>query len=269
MPESFQQRSPTANGCDFSSNPKSSFGFRFHRAGQPNVYFRTQPDLTSDPDQVWVTLDTSEIKFENYTPDNMPRRSNSASPQDEPEDDTRAQSPKRQKVDSTTRSKPLKSASAVSGFRVDRPIKVKVYEDLWRMILKESHPTVLLIVKNLSRKLHTLLEEQSIWKASRVKLHGESMPGPPGEMTEQRYAHLLYGQGCDFQRSKCGSSVTKKVYWPFLRRMCDACFRRKTEKVSHASNINFPTHGSNVLTLRTNLCEHLRFNRQERETYAN
>ncbi len=215
------QPSSAPKAAAVSSKPTGSFGFRFHRAGQPNVYFRKEPDLTSRPNQVWVAFDTSEIRFENYTPKNMSPDFGSPSLKVEDGADADFRSPKRQKIDSTM----------TMGFRVNKPVKTEVCDDIWRAILKESHPTVLLIAKNLNRRFHDLLQEKSIWRASRVRLHGEDMPGPPGEMTEQRYAHLLYGQGCDFQQSKCRSNVTKKVYWPFLLRMCDACFRRKTEKV--------------------------------------
>jgi hypothetical protein len=231
MASSSQQSPPTSKSPTALSNPKSSFGIRFHQVGRPNVYFRSNPDLTSDLNQVWVHLDTSEIKFENYSPTNMPRALVSTLPQDESEGEVDIRGTKRQKTDLPKQSKPVKGFSVTAGFRVDKPIQAGIPDDIWRIILKESHPTVLLIIKNLSHYLHDLLQEQSIWKASREKLHGANMPGPPGEMTEQRYAHLLYGQGCDFQRSKCGSNVTKKVYWPFLLRMCDACFRRKIEKV--------------------------------------
>jgi hypothetical protein len=227
--------SPIFKGAAISSKPKSSFGYRFHQAGQPNVYFRTDPDLTSDPNQIWVALDTSEIKFENYTQNNIPYGLDSTSPQEQNGDDIAVRSPKRRKIESTVQRRAVKTSSMTVGFRVDKPVKTNISDDIWRTILKESHPTVLLVAKNLNHFFHDLLQEQSIWRASRTKLHGEDMPGPPGEMTEQRYAHLLYGQGCDFQKSKCGSNVTKKVYWPFLLRMCDACFRRKTEKVRCAS----------------------------------
>lgn len=222
-----------SKGAAVPKNPTSSFAFRFHKEGQANVSFRKQPDLTSDPNQVWVALDASEIKFVNYTPENMPDTLDSASPQ---EDGNEAElpSPKRQRKESTAQSKAVERSSRPTGFRVDKPVQANVPPDVWRTILKESHPTVLLIVKNLNHQFDALLQEQSIWRASRTKLHGEDMPGPPGEMTEQRYAHLLYGQGCDFRKSKCGSNVTKKVYWPFLLRMCDACFRRKTVKVCRA-----------------------------------
>lgn len=214
------------------SHPKSSFGVRFHKPGQPNVYFRSEPDLRSDPNQTWVALDTSEIKFENYNLQNIPRFLDSAL-SGEDVDNTDIRSPKRQKIDSTMQSKAAKTPAVAIGFRIDKPLNTEIPDDIWRIILKESHPSVLLLIKNLSRRFHGLLQEQSIWKASRVKQHGENMPDPPGDMTEQRYAHLLYGQGCDFQRSRCGSNVTKKVYWPFRLRMCDPCFRRKIEKVCY------------------------------------
>jgi hypothetical protein len=232
------QASDSSSRPAFSTNPPSSFGFRFQQQGQPNVYFRKEPDLTSNPNQVWVSLDTSAIKFENYTPDDMRHRLDSVSAGEEDGgDEAEVRSPKRQKTDAMVQPKATKTSSVAMGFRVDKPVQANVPSDIWRTILKESHPTVLLKAKNLNHFFHNLLQEQSIWRASRLKLHGEDMPAPPGAMTEQRYAHLLYGQGCDFQKSKCGSSVTKKVYWPFLLRMCDACYRRKTEKVCHAHTL--------------------------------
>lgn len=224
-------RPPPFKGSASSRKPTGSFGFRFHQTGQPNVYFRTEPDLTSDPDQIWVTLDTSEIRFENYTPYNMPYALDTALAQEGNDNEVDGPCPKRQKVNSAVQTSNFKISPMSLGLRVDKPVKADVSDDIWRNILKESHPSVLLYCKDLNRRFHALLQEESIWRTSRRKLHGADMPDPPEEMTEQRYAHLFYGQGCDFQASKCGSSVTKKVYWPFLLRMCDACFHRKTEKV--------------------------------------
>lgn len=223
--------SPASKGVAASNNPKSSFAFRFHQAGQPNVFFRTQPDLTSDPNQVWVALDTSDIRFENYSPSNMAQALESESSREDNGDEADLRNPKRQKINSAVQKKVAISSFRGIGFRVDKPVRADICEDIWRTIFKESHPTVLLNARNLNLFFYHLLQEQSIWKASRIKLHGPNTPGPPGVMTEQRYAHLLHGQGCDFQKSKCGSNVTKKVYWPFQLRMCDPCYRRKMEKV--------------------------------------
>ena len=238
MSASYSRGSPLKGAAAISWKPTGSFGFRFHQAGQPNAYIRTEPDLTSDPNQIWVTLDTSEIRFENYTPDYMPHGLDTALAQKGSGNEADDPCPKRQKANSTVQTSTAKISYMSLGFRVDNPVKADVCDDIWRNILRESHPSVLLNCKNLNRRFHALLREKSIWRASRRKLHGANMPDPPEEMTEQRYAHLLYGQGCDFQSSKCGSSVTKKVYWPFLLRMCDACFHRKTEKVRY---LHFPS----------------------------
>lgn len=231
MPPPSERHPPTSSSLAVSVKVKSSFGFRFHQEGQPNVYFRKNPDLASDPNQVWVSLDTSELKFQNYSPDNMPSTFPSISSPEESDEEPALRAPKRQRTSLPVDGKAVKSSATTFGFRVDKPLKADIHIDIWRIILKESHPTVLLVTKNLNKHLYSLLQEQSIWKAAREKLHGTDMPGPPGGISEQRYAHLLYGQGCDFKRTKCGSNVTKKVYWPFLLRMCDACFRRKIEKV--------------------------------------
>jgi hypothetical protein len=232
------QTSPVLKDNAVVHNPTSSFTFRFHKPGQANVFFRKQPDLTSDPNQVWVALDNSEINFVNYTPENMPDTVEEASAQ-ENDNQVELPSPKRQKTNSASQKRVVGRPSRPTIFRVDKPVQASVPPDVWRSILKESHPAVLLTVKNLNRQFYALLQEQSIWRAARFKLHGEDMPGPPARMTEQRYAHLLYGQGCDFRKSKCGSTVTKKVYWPFLLRMCDPCFRRKTVKVCRACAVTF------------------------------
>ena len=254
---------PRLSKSSASSHLTSSFGFRFHQEGKPNVYFRTEPDLTSDSNQVWVPLDTSEIKFQNYTPKNMSGVLDSAQPREENRDEADTRSPKRQKIDSAMQGKPVKTSSMTLGFRIDKPVKAEICDDIWRLILKESHPTVLLTLRHMNRVLYRLLQEQSVWKASREKLHGSDMPGPPGGMSEQRYAHLLYGQGCDFQRSKCGSSVTKKVYWPFLLRMCDACFRRKTEKVCWACDVPVSICHAKSFASRTRQYEYRLINKSE------
>lgn len=101
--------------------------------------------------------------------------------------------------------------------------------DVWRIILTYSPLKFLLDAKTINHRFKILLDEEStVWSSSRINQYSEDMPGPPGKMTEQRYAQLLEGRGC--QSAGCSRRSTGKVYWAFCLRLCKDCLEKRTFK---------------------------------------
>ena len=116
-----------------------------------------------------------------------------------------------------------------SGLRMHRPLRNadKVNVDVWEVIMENSPLDFLLKMKGVSREFRTVLKrETKIWYASRTNQYGKDMPGPPNGMSEEQYAQLLDGQGC--QNYHCSAENTEKVYWAFRLRLCQKCLVQKT-----------------------------------------
>jgi hypothetical protein len=115
--------------------------------------------------------------------------------------------------------------------RTNKPLKNSedIHMDVWRIILTYSPLKFLLDAKTINHRFKILLDEEStVWAASRINQYSEDMPGPPGAMTEQRYAQLLEGRGC--QSAGCSKRSTGKVYWAFCLRLCKDCLEKRTFK---------------------------------------
>ncbi|KAF8307751.1 hypothetical protein DL93DRAFT_2064578, partial [Clavulina sp. PMI_390] len=59
----------------------------------------------------------------------------------------------------------------------------------------------------------------SVWRAARLQV--EDLPDCPDEMTEQKYANFVYGNGC----SNCGR-ITRSldhIFWNLLIKLCERC----------------------------------------------
>lgn len=54
--------------------------------------------------------------------------------------------------------------------------------------------------------------------------YGPDHPPPPPGLTEQQYADLLVGTGC--QNRGCNDKKARKTYWAFQRRWCDSCLKK-------------------------------------------
>lgn len=117
--------------------------------------------------------------------------------------------------------------------RSTRPLKIsdKVNSDIWQIILGYCEPKLLLEAKTINKEFRQLLSDRTaIWRASRQNFFGHDMPECPTGMTEQTYADLLVGRGC--QNRSCPKEHTAGVYWTFQVRLCAECFRQKTMRVS-------------------------------------
>jgi hypothetical protein len=118
-------------------------------------------------------------------------------------------------------------------FRTSRPLKIsdKVNSDIWQTILGYCEPKLLLEAKTINKEFRQLLSDRTaIWRASRQNYFGHNMPECPTGMTEQSYADLLVGRGC--QNRSCPKEHTAGVYWTFQVRLCAECFKQKTMRVS-------------------------------------
>jgi hypothetical protein len=115
--------------------------------------------------------------------------------------------------------------------RTNKPLKNSedIHMDVWRIILTYAPLKFLLDAKTINHRFNRLLaEESTVWCSSRINQYSDDMPGPPGQMTEQRYAQLLEGRGC--QSKGCGKKSTGKVYWAFCLRLCKDCLEKRTMK---------------------------------------
>jgi hypothetical protein len=113
-----------------------------------------------------------------------------------------------------------------------RPVKIsdKVNSDIWQTILGYCPPGFLLEAKTINSEFYNLLAQRSaIWKESRQRHFGFEMPDCPSGLTEQKYADLLCGKGC--QNSSCPKEIATRVYWVFKVRLCATCFKQKTIRV--------------------------------------
>lgn len=115
--------------------------------------------------------------------------------------------------------------------RVSHPVKAFLPPEIWKLILEQSSPALLLRARALSRSFYNVLtygSEQSTWTAARKLTYGDHHPDPPTGVDEIQYADLLEGHGCQ----SCKNVKTRKTYWAFLRRWCESCLNDRVVPVS-------------------------------------
>ena len=115
--------------------------------------------------------------------------------------------------------------------RVSNPVKAFLPPEIWKLILEQSSPALLLRARALSRSFYNVLtygSEQSTWTAARKLTYGDHHPDPPAGVDEIQYADLLEGHGCQ----SCKNVKTRKTYWAFLRRWCESCLNERVVPVS-------------------------------------
>ena len=115
--------------------------------------------------------------------------------------------------------------------RVSKPVNAFLPPEIWKLILEQSSPALLLRARALSRSFYNVLtygSEQSTWTAARKLTYGNSHPDPPTGVDEIQYADLLEGHGCQ----SCKNAKTRKTYWAFLRRWCESCLNDRVVPVS-------------------------------------
>lgn len=113
---------------------------------------------------------------------------------------------------------------------VRKPLKIHVPIDAWQLILQRCDPAFLIKARLVCRDFHDILKRQAPWREARNNYYGDEIPDPPQGISEFRYAVLLVGRGC--QVKLCTRKDTRKVYWPFMLRMCEKCLEQGTQKPS-------------------------------------
>ena len=140
---------------------------------------------------------------------------------------------KRRKIaDGRTKPSTYRFSNKKPMFNVHRPLKnaEDIHKDVWTLVFQFCHPRFLLRAKTVSQNFYTILQQQSLWKESRrLHLRPEIRDRPDG-ITEQQYADLLVGRGC--QNTSCAKEGTTSVCWAFLVRLCPECIQSKTTRVS-------------------------------------
>lgn len=141
-------------------------------------------------------------------------------------------SPKQQGRDQrpTKRPKVVKSAAVRStdrSFSVRRPLKIRVPTDAWQLIFQRCDLGFLFRARLVCRSFRDVLDRQALWREARINQFGSELPDRPVAITEFQFARLLVGRGC--QIVPCPRRDTRRVYWPFMLRMCDKCFNKMTE----------------------------------------
>ena len=125
----------------------------------------------------------------------------------------------------------LKTPKGPTRFQKNHPVKATLNIDVWENILLFCSPDFLLKARTISTTFRSILKNDSlIWKRARVNHFGPDMPDPPSGLSEQQYADLLTGNGC--QTLGCESSKARKTYWAVQRRLCLECFHKAFLPVS-------------------------------------
>ncbi|KAI4217724.1 MAG: hypothetical protein LQ351_000320 [Letrouitia transgressa] len=126
--------------------------------------------------------------------------------------------PPKQKVD-----KP-KELSSLPTLRSNKQVKAEIPLDIWDHVFRFSPLAFLTRARTISRGFRRRLAYEATWRAARMYNYGPDHPPPPPGLTEQQYADLLVGTGC--QNRGCNDKKARKTYWAFQRRWCDSCLKK-------------------------------------------
>lgn len=107
-----------------------------------------------------------------------------------------------------------------------QPLATNVSLDAWSLIFKRCHPKFLMNARLVCRSFLAILEQDSIWREARAFTYGPLLPGCPYDVSEIAFTKLLVGRGC--QAGQCTQIGTKKIHWPWMRRLCEQCFYEQT-----------------------------------------
>lgn len=109
-----------------------------------------------------------------------------------------------------------------------KPVSTFVPVDAWAQIFRRSDLKFLLQARLVCRDFRDILTTQTIWRDARIYCYGDSIPDCPKGLNERQYVNLLSGKGC--QVRPCTQNLTKKVYWAYMLRMCESCFKDTTQR---------------------------------------
>ena len=219
----------------------SFYNARFVSDSQMIASARTALHLSGDPDQMWVPIDTTNIRFLLSTPKSL-----SLKHSHEDDDDQDLVERKKARINIAKESAKQYSETRTAGakvgkllLRTNKPLRNAddVHMDVWRIVLKYTPPKFLLDAKTINSNFRTVLSESSTWRDSRLHHYSDSMPDPPGNMSEQRYIQLLEGKGC--QNMSCSRANTGKIYWAFCIRLCTKCLPQMTMREEEIETYRF------------------------------
>jgi hypothetical protein len=111
-----------------------------------------------------------------------------------------------------------------TSLRKNRAVKAGVHFDIWVKILEYCPPKFLVKAREIDSTFRHILGRNTIWKRSFQNTYGESCPDPPLGLSYMQYADLVGGFGC---QAKGCPKAARKIYWAFLRRWCEDCFRSR------------------------------------------
>ena len=111
--------------------------------------------------------------------------------------------------------------------RTNRPVVNRIPCEVWQNIFEFCPPDFLLKAEEIEYFDEILQENESTWRVARLREFGFDMPEPPPGISEQEYADLLSGSGCQ----NCIEMLTRRTYWGFQKRWCDACLARHVAPV--------------------------------------
>ena len=134
--------------------------------------------------------------------------------------------------------KPLKRPKVCTKLGAKRPVRTFVPIDIWLQIFRFVEPKQLFEMRTVCHEFYNCLKNKQMpWRECRIAFFGKAIPPPPDGLKfgreEQMYMDLLAGhtQSC----MSCGTvdetRKARKVYWAFLRRWCETCFKEKTVNV--------------------------------------
>ena len=226
---------PAVDDSTVVDKPPEFFGARFLDGSNGPSSARTATNLGVPANQRFVKVKAKNgYRFNVSTPATVPTKRSFRTALEKSvarQGDGGIKKPRNASVEETLQRKEVPSRSTRIELRTNKPLKNSedIHMDVWRIVLTYTPLKFLLDAKTINNRFyHLLAEESTVWCASRINQYSEDMPGPPGQMTEQRYAQLLEGRGC--QSTGCSKVSTGKVYWTFCLRLCKECLEKRTFK---------------------------------------
>ena len=188
-------------------NPNDGPRIRFAAPSRNQSYAHPRTNLCSNTNQTFAPLRTKQVVFvdSDYEESNAKKKHKS------------------------------EGCSRKTTFNIARPVKNSgsIHLDAWRLIFDHSDLRFLQEAKTVCKSFYNVLKDEQIWRRCRLNQFGTGCPAPPADLTEQQFAALLVGKGC--QQRSCARMRSSKVYWAFRLRLCLDCLKRSTIRVRDCS----------------------------------
>src|SRR5450432_549836 len=109
---------------------------------------------------------------------------------------------------------------------------MRLCPELWAEIFKHLPPHMIRQVRLVCKYFRVIIDNyDGIFIASRLRMFGSMLPGPPDGLSELKYSVLLEHNVCQ----RCGKTGCRRTLWGFARRWCQDCFQHQTRSVSYTS----------------------------------